>query len=453
VGPAAVELQLDGLVGPTHHYGGLAYGNLASMDHSGAPSDPRAAALEGIGKMELVAKMGVPQAVLPPHERPDVPTLRRLGFTGTDEQVLARCLRDAPDLLAAVSSASSMWAANAATVSPSADTADGRVHVTPANLVSQFHRSLEAAFTHRVLQKIFSDPDRFAVHPPLPPSSALTDEGAANHMRLAPGHGAPGIELFVYGRRALRVEGREPTRFPARHSREASEALIRSHGLAPERVMLLRQDPKSVDAGVFHNDVAAAGNEDFLLVHSEAWADRGGARRLARRFEAAFATPLHLEVISEKRLPLSRAVATYLFNSQILTLPEGGMAVLAPTECRRDPAAREILTELVERPGPIRAVHYVHVRQSMRNGGGPACLRLRVVLTPAERSAVHPGVMLTPERAAALREWVSRHYRDRLVLQDLADPQLLREIRTALDELTRLLGLGFLYSFQTEPGP
>ncbi|RMG85243.1 MAG: succinylarginine dihydrolase, partial [Candidatus Dadabacteria bacterium] len=173
-----------------------------------------------------------------------------------------------------------------------------------------------------------------------------------------------------------------------------------------------------------------------------AWADPGAARKLARGFQQAFGRPLHLYRISERRLPLRSAVATYLFNSQILTLPEGGMAILAPTECRADPEARGILAELVENQGPIRAVHYVHVRQSMRNGGGPACLRLRVVLTPGEFRALHRGVLLTPDLLEALRDWVNRHYRDRLVFDDLRDPQLLREVYTALEELARLLDLG-----------
>lgn len=438
----AVELQLDGLVGPTHHYAGLAYGNVASMTHRGAPSNPRAAALEGLAKMERVMALGVPQAVLPPQERPHLPTLRALGFRGSAAEVLERCYRDAPDLLAAVSSASSMWAANAATVTPSADAADGRVHFTPANLVTHFHRFLEAEGTHRALLRIFPDPERFAVHPPLPPSPALADEGAANHMRLAPAHGSAGIEVFVYGRRALRVEGREPARFPARQALEASESVARRHRTPPERTVFLRQNPKAIDAGVFHNDVAAVSNEDVLLCHASAWADPGTSRKLARRFQQAFRRPLHLYRISERRLPLRSAVATYLFNSQILTLPDGGMAIVAPTECRADPEARGILAELVETEGPIRAVHYVHVRQSMRNGGGPACLRLRVVLTPEEFRAVHRGVLLTPDLLGALRDWVNRHYRDRLVFDDLRDPQLLQEVYTALEELAQLLDLG-----------
>ena len=88
-----------------------------------------AGGLEGLEKMKFLAGLGVKQAVLPPHERPRLPTLRRLGFTGGDGDILAAVQRVDPTLLAAVSSALAMWAANAATVSPSADMpTPGRFH-------------------------------------------------------------------------------------------------------------------------------------------------------------------------------------------------------------------------------------------------------------------------------------------------------------------------------------
>ena len=122
-----VEANFDGLVGPTHNYAGLAYGNLASALNAEKPSNPREAALQGLRKMKALHDLGVPQGVLPPHERPHLPTLRALGFGGKDAEVLGAAHREAPGLLAAASSASAMWVANAATVSPSADAADGRV--------------------------------------------------------------------------------------------------------------------------------------------------------------------------------------------------------------------------------------------------------------------------------------------------------------------------------------
>jgi succinylarginine dihydrolase len=442
----AVELNLDGLVGPTHHYGGLGLGNVASQRHRHEVSNPRAAALEGIAKMRHLVSLGIPQAVLPPQERPLVSALRRVGFAGDDAAVLSAAAREAPDLLSAAASTSSMWAANAATLSPAADTPDGRVHLTPANLVSQFHRSLEPPATARVLARIFADESRFAHHAPLPAALPFADEGAANQMRLCRSHGERGLEVFVYGREA---DTRPGGRYPARQSLAASQAVARLHGLAADQMLFLRQSDAALDAGVFHNDVIAVANENVLLVHERAFADGVAA---LDRIRAAYAhtcgTGLVVIEVPEQAVSLADAVDTYLFNSQLVTLPAGGMVLVCPAECRRHAATSRWLDGLVAGPGPVVAVHPVDVRQSMRNGGGPACLRLRVVLTADQLAAMHPGVMATPERLATLEAWVRRHYRDRLSIADLADPVLLAESRRALDELTVMLDLPGLYGFQ-----
>ncbi len=440
----AVELNLDGLVGPTHHYGGLGLGNVASQRHRHEVSNPRAAALEGIAKMRLLVSLGIPQAVLPPQERPLVSALRRVGFAGDDDAVLAAAAGAAPGLLSAAASTSSMWAANAATISPAADTPDGRVHLTPANLVSQFHRSLEPPATARVLARIFADESRFAHHAPLPAALPFADEGAANQMRLCHSHGERGLEVFVYGR-----EGDTGGRHPARQSLAASEAVARLHGLAADQTLFLRQSDAALEAGVFHNDVIAVANENVLLVHERAFADSAAALDRIREASArACGTGLVVIEVPEQAVSLADAVDTYLFNSQLVTLPAGGMALVCPAECRRHAATSRWLDGLVAAGGPVVAVHPVDVRQSMHNGGGPACLRLRVVLTPADLAAVHPGVMATPERLATLEAWVRRHYRDRLSIADLADPALLAESRRALDELTGILDLPGPYGFQ-----
>jgi succinylarginine dihydrolase len=446
----AYEVNFDGLVGPTHSYAGLAYGNVASAKHRHSVSNPKAAALQGLAKMKLLADLGLKQAVLPPQERPDTEALRRLGFDGTDAQVLEKAARADPAILAACCSASSMWAANAATVSPSADAADGRVHLTPANLVSQFHRSLEPTTTAAVLRAIFPDPAVFAHHPPLPSALPFGDEGAANHSRFAPAHGMPGVELFVYGRRALDHSGSRPSKYPARQTYEASSAIARLHQLhEPAGVVFPQQNPDAIDAGVFHNDVVAVGNGNVLLCHELAFLDRQHALdELRARYAGRCGGELVVIEATADELPIADAVGSYVFNSQLVTLPDSTMTLVAPVECEEYESVRRFLHRLLASGGPVRAVRLVDVRHSMRNGGGPACLRLRVVLTEAELAKVLPSVLLTDELYADLAAWVARHYRERLEPADLADPKLLTESRDALDELTRILGLGKVYRFQ-----
>lgn len=451
----SLELNLDGLVGPTHNYAGLSPGNLASARNRRSLSNPRAAALQGLEKMRLLASMGVPQVVLPPHDRPDLSLLRSLGFEGSDAQVLARARAESPALLAASASAASMWAANAATVSASADTADGRVHFTPANLATNLHRAIEAKTTTRVLRAIFPDARRFVVHDPLPP--ALGDEGAANHTRLARSHGEPGVEFFVYGRGGPDAHGR-PTKFPARQSFEASAAIARRHGLDPRRVVFAQQRPDAIDAGVFHNDVIAVGHLGLLFCHERAWVDQPAVLRALRAAcrRCAGGTLKVVEVTS-RQVPIADAVRTYLFNSQIVT-PAGDEAgqgsrarptLVCPSEALERPTTRRTLDRLVSGPGRVfESLVGVDVRQSMRNGGGPACLRLRVPLRGREIDAVLPSAIWSPALHEALTSWIERHYRESLVPDDLADPALLREGRDALDELTRLLKIGTVYEFQ-----
>jgi succinylarginine dihydrolase len=439
----AVEINFDGIVGPTHNYAGLSPGNLASQRHVNRPSNPKQAALQGLAKMKFVADLGIRQAVLPPQDRPDVEALRRLGFGGSDAQVLERCGREAPMLLAACGSASAMWAANAATVSPSADSADGRVHFTPANLPTQFHRSLESEGTAASLEAIFADQSVFAHHPPLPAGTFFADEGAANHTRLAAAPGRRGYEMFVYGRCAS--DPASSARFPARQTREASAAIARLHGLRAADTLFIRQNPRAIDAGAFHNDVVAVGHRNVLLYHQAAFAE--SIEPVRRWFEEG-AAPLHKIEVSENDVPLADAIASYLFNGQLVTDGRGEMVLIAPTEARDCHSARQFLENLAAGDGPVKRVHFVDVRQSMDNGGGPACLRLRVELTQREMSLVHPGVFLTDQIYARLQAWIEKHYRDRLLPADLADPQLLIEGRRALDELTGILGLGSLYRFQ-----
>jgi succinylarginine dihydrolase len=401
----------------------------------------------------LVAELGIPQGVFPPHERPCLEFLRTSGFAGSDESVIAAAARQRPDLLSIASSASAMWAANAATVSPSCDTSDGRVHLTPANLVSTAHRRLEPKFTTRMLRSAFADETHFCVHDPLPsdslPSDSLpgdptySDEGAANHMRLCRQHEESGVEFFVYGHSA--AVSRDPdSLYPARQSKEASLAVIRQHGLSSDSVVLARQSRIAIDTGVFHNDVIAVANERVLLCHEGALEDQA---QVLAELRAKFPS-LHVVQVSADELSIQDVVETYLFNSQLLSRPDGSMLLLCPTDCQTHSKAYAAVQKIVAETPQISAASFIDVRQSMQNGGGPACLRLRVVLTADQLAAVHRGFILTKERFVQLETWIQRHYREELTVEALADPKLLTESRTALDQLTGILDLESIYSFQ-----
>jgi len=441
----AREFNFDGLVGPTHNYSGLSVGNLASQSNFGTVANPRSAALQGLAKMKALADRGFAQGVLPPHQRPDMAILRGVGFTGSDAEVIRSAAQRSPALLSGVMSAAAMWTANAATVSPSADCSDGRVHFTAANLNNKFHRSIEHPVTSRILQATFADPSHFAHHPALPPTPALGDEGAANHTRFSAAAGGPGVEMFVYGAKGLRPDRIGPLKYPARQTLEASQAVARLHGLDPARCVFVQQNPDAIDAGVFHNDVIAVGHESLLFCHQEAFSGQGDVlKELAQKIGDDFQC---IEVKNED-LSLADAVQSYLFNSQLLTLGDGGMLLVVPQECRAIDKVSRYLDRLMAGPTPIREVLSFDLRESMKNGGGPACLRLRVELTEVEAAAVNQAVLLDDRLYATLTGWVQKHYRDRLADADLADPALITEGRTALDELATILKLGSVYPFQ-----
>lgn len=441
-----IEANFDGLVGPTHNYAGLSVGNVASLKNAQDTSSPRQAAKQGLAKMKALHDMGMVQGVLAPQERPDVSVLRRLGFTGSDGEVISQAAAKAPQVLMACYSASSMWTANAATVSPSADTADNKVHFTPANLTNKFHRSLEPEVTGNILKATFENEAHFKHHQHLPDNDHFGDEGAANHTRLCHDYGAAGVELFVYGKHAFDASKPAPTRFPARQTLEASQAVARLHGLRDENVVYMQQNPDVIDQGVFHNDVIAVGNQNVLFYHEQAFhntqADLDEIRRKFGDHE------LHFVEVKTAEVSVQDAVQTYLFNTQLVDRGNGEMAIIAPTECRDNTNVSAYLESLVGRNTPIKQVHYFDVKQSMRNGGGPACLRLRVALSEQELNAVNQNTLMSDALFARLNTWVDEHYRDQLSFDDLRDPQLLTESRQALDELTQILKLGSVYPFQ-----
>jgi len=440
------EANFDGLVGPTHNYAGLSYGNVASLNNASASSSPKQAAKQGLTKMKALAELGMVQGVLAPQERPDIASLRRLGFGGTDANVLATAAEQAPAIFNACCSASSMWTANAATVSPSADTHDGKIHFTPANLTNKYHRSLEPLVTGKILQATFADQQHFSHHTHLPDNEHFGDEGAANHTRLCNEYGEAGLEIFVYGRHAFDASKTAPKKFPARQTLEASQAVVRLHGLSSDNVVYIQQNPDLIDQGVFHNDVIAVGNQNVLFYHEQAFYHSSQA--IAQIQQKFVGDELHFICVKTDEVSVADAINSYLFNTQIITLANGDMAIIAPTNCQENPAVSSYLTSLVKQNTPIKHVYYHDVKESMRNGGGPACLRLRVAMTEIEHAAVNQNTLINDTQFGRLNTWVDKHYRDTLHVSDLCDPQLLIESRTALDELTQLLQLGSIYPFQ-----
>ncbi|MCP4406180.1 MAG: N-succinylarginine dihydrolase [Gammaproteobacteria bacterium] len=439
------EVNFDGLVGPSHNYSGLAFGNKASKQHAHKVSNPKEAAKQGLLKMKTLHDLGIAQGVLAPQERPAIEVLRRLGFAGSDRQIITQAWRQAPHIFTACCSASSMWAANAATVSPSADSADNKVHFTPANLIRNFHRTIEADTTDKLLRRVFSDPNHFQHHNALPSTATFGDEGAANHTRLCEHHGGAGIQLFIYGKQAS-ITQLSPRRYPARQTLEASQAISRLHQLDQSRVIFAQQNPAVIDAGVFHNDVIAVGNENVLFFHQRAFLNKS---QLKKAISKAFThASFHFIEVENRQVSVEQAVNSYLFNSQLVTLPKGGMALIAPRECEMLPTVRKYLQRLLEQDNPIKKTVMIDVKQSMCNGGGPACLRLRVALTEQELASINQAVIFSNRLFESLNNWIDKHYRDRLCEEELADPRLLQESRVALDELTQILALGSLYPFQ-----
>lgn len=411
------EINFDGIVGPSHNYAGLSLGNIASASHKGEPSYPRAAALQGLAKMRGNMALGLAQGFLLPLPRPNTALGDHLGL---DDSAPAQ-------LRAALWSASSMWTANAATVSPAPDTADGRCHLTPANLVTMLHRAQEWRDTKAQLDLAFADTAHFAVHDAIPPS--FGDEGAANHMRFCESHDAPGVEVFVYGRPG--------GPFPARQHEQASRAVARLHQLNPQRCVFIEQNPEAIAAGAFHNDVVAVANERVLFAHQRAFADQPAAYEAIRRAFPA------LEVIEvpEEAVSLEEAIRTYLFNGQLVTLPGSEMALVVPSECRDSPSVWQFCERMAAGNGPIRRIVPVDVRQSMANGGGPACLRLRVVADPAH---VDPRFLLDAERATLIERVVSETWPERIDPSDLGTAALADKVNAARLALLSVLSLNEL---------
>jgi succinylarginine dihydrolase len=434
------EINFDGLIGPTHNYAGLSQGNLASQKYLNQTSNPQAAALQGLDKMRLIMDQGIPQGFLLPHERPHLRTLRALGFGGTDEEVITQAAKQNPALLKNVYSASSMWAANAATFSPSIDSYDQNIHITPANLNSMFHRSIEHEFTKTQLELMFGGIAQ--VHKPIKNISGYGDEGAANHLRVSAQHLMQGFQIFVYGSPAFESH----QGIIARQAEEISQAVSTQHQLDPERVLFLKQNEQAINSGSFHNDIVSLANEEVFIFHQEAFADRVELERVLHHLKDHVKGFHPIEILSED-ISLDDLVSSYLLNSQLITVKNNEMMMLLPEEVQNHPNCMRWLDE-IKSSSPIKHIEFVDIRQSMMNGGGPACLRFKTVVNNDEFDKINEKFLLSPKKLMDLRALVSKHYRDQLNPGDLLDIKLMQESYTFLDELTQLLDLGAIYNFQ-----
>lgn len=434
-----VEVNLDSLIGLGHHFGGLSPGNLASTTHKNELSNPQAAALQGLEKAWLLQTITSRQLLLPPLLRPHESLLQTAGFIGSYESAMARALEVEPDLVSAIWSSSFVWTANLGIFTPSCDSASGKSHLTLANLCTNLHRSLESGERFESLQKWLSG--AINVHAPLPSSLSLADEGAANHTRFfSLTNPECGLHHFVYG---LSPEGtphsQKTSIYPARQSLRAAQWIARRHELIENHVMYTQQNPNVIDQGVFHNDVICTGHGSFLLCHEQAFVHgMNEVDLLRRRFQELTGDALCVELVSSQQLSVELAVKTYLFNSQLVLTPQGPV-IIAALECERHPQTYTLLQDLKQR-WSLAGLYFVDLTQSMHNGGGPACLRLRLPMKPSQYqklSAFH----LTPKRYQQLKTLIEKDYPTQLTKSMLIDKSYRDHAVAVQEKILQIFGL------------
>ena len=435
------EVNFDGLIGPTHNYSGLSEGNNASKENYSSPSNPKKAALQGIKKAETLISYGSQQGFFLPHERPFIPGLKKLGFNGTDEEILSLAFRHSKVLLNNFSSASSMWAANAATISPSPDTQDNKIHLTPANLNSMFHRSIETEFTYQQCKIIFPK-EYFEIHNPAVSISGYGDEGAANHLRISKSDNEKGFEIFVYGESGFKID----KTLVKRQALEVSRSIAINHKLDMENTFFLQQKHQAIEEGSFHNDIVSLSNKNVFIAHEDAFQNRDDLKKMLNILESKIDNFQYIE-ISNSEIPLKDIISSYLLNSQLITNVDNEMQLILPDEVKEYDNCLSWIDKL-KQISDVKLFDYVDIRQSMMNGGGPACLRLKVILNDEELESLNQNFLMNNERLESIKLLIEKEYRDVLYPDDLKDPSLLDESRRVLDELTKIFGTGSIYEFQ-----
>lgn len=427
------EFNIDGLIGPTHHFGGLGIGNIASESNRSRLSHPRRAALEGLSKMRKLHELGIPQFFLPPPKRPNGAWLRSIGFDQSNPDDWKRCFDCFPTVFSSALSSSFMWMANAACVSAGVDSSDGKNRVVVANLAASLHRGQEREERFAQLASMFRHSGETEVVRGLPGLTPLRDEGAANIMRLWNAQRDQGIYVFVFGERernTIEVNQstspvRQPAIHPSRQTSLASRLVSNLLRIPSSRSLFVQQHPEAIDAGAFHNDVIATSHENFLLVHSRAFQDQPRElERISDTFRQQNGDSLRILEVDETELTLEQAVATYLFNSQIVTQRDGSWAMLCPVECQQSESAQRVLRRIQQVESRIRDIEFVSLRESMANGGGPACLRLRAYATKRELATLPARYRIDDQSLAFLGRFIESEYPESVRLSDFLDNDL-----------------------------
>jgi len=193
-------------------------------------------------------------------------------------------------------------------------------------------------------------------------------------------------------------------------------------------------------ACVFHNDVISTAHEHLWFMHEVAFENVDAS---LGEIEAAYLRQtgrnLRIIVVGSDELPLPVAVQTYLFNSQIITLPKADPREpsrfhwIAPQQCEKTLETNQLLQRWQkDRELSLEKVHYVSLQESMANGGGPACLRLRISLNREQLAALPPRIFLDAEQYHRVHDWIVKWYPEQLALSDLADATLVEHFQQAV---------------------
>ena len=319
------------------------------------------------------------------------------------------------------------------------DNIDNAIHITVANLNSMMHRSIEPKFTYKMLKRILNK--KVNINKSLLNLPNIGDEGAANHIRIAERHNVPGYQIFVYS-----SENISHAKTIERQSLIGSKLIARKNCVEDQRVFYLQQSNRAIRYGSFHNDIVSTANENIFIYHEEAFESTQELKVILAKLKKLVPNFKPIKILNSE-IDLQTIVSSYLLNSQLISLPSGGMMFLLPSEVKQYPNCMQWL-EKISAEEEIKKIKFIDVKQSMRNGGGPACLRLRMIFNENEISSVNKNFLLDDNKIDLLTNLIENKYRDRLQPDDLLDPNLADESLEILDALTKIFKTGSIYNFQ-----